>query len=220
MAHPRLKRFLLIVVIASLVAAAIVGATIFVVGRTGELEARVLLAVLLLGFFSLTGLCSSLRFERGLSWLGWLGVLVSVAGLAYGELLIWEVIPVEGFTDLKPPLSLGVVAVALAYTSLVLLARGRYRSVNLVVWLTVALVLAIAGALIGVIITEIDPPETAGRALGATAVLAALGTMLAPLLRKFLTLGEGPPVPGPGKPERGGRHRARAAGRGNEVKGV
>jgi hypothetical protein len=213
------KRFLLVVLIASLVAAALVGATIFVLGSAGDVEARVLLTVLLLGFFSLTGLCAAVRFERGLAWLGWIGILASLAGLVYSELLVWEAIPVEGFDELKPALSLGVASGAVAYASLVLLARGPYRSVNVVAWLTVALVLGISGVLVGLIVTELEPPDNAERALGAAAVLAVLGTMLAPLLRKFLVLGEATPSSGPARPGRGGRHRARAPRR-SEAKGV
>jgi hypothetical protein len=215
------KRFLIVVLIASLVAAALLAAGIFVVGSAGDLEARVLLTVLLLGFFSLTGLCASLRLERGMAWLGWLGILVSVAGLADAELLVWEVILVEGFDELKPALSLGVAAAALGYVSLLLLARGVYRSVNVVVWLTTALVLALGGAIVALIITEIEPPENAGRALGAGAVLAVLGSMLAPLLRRFSVLGEDLPSARRTTRGRGGRHRARAAAdRRSEVKGV
>jgi hypothetical protein len=227
---PRLKRYLLVVLIASLVAAAVVGAGIFVVGSAGDLEARALLSVLLLGFFSLTGLCASVRFERGLAWLGWLGVLVSVAGLAYSELLVWEVIPVEGFEQIKPALCLGVAAAGLAYASLLLLARGPYRSVNTTVWLTVAIVIATAGSLVALIVTEIEPPDIAGRALGAAAVVGVLGTMIAPLLRKVLALGEataasggataGPPPPRASRRTPKGRHRARAADRRPEAKGV
>jgi hypothetical protein len=219
-ARAGVKRFLLIVLIASLVAAALVGAAIFVLGSAGDLEARALLTALLLGFFSLTGLCAALRFERGLAWLGWVGILASLGGLAYSELLVWEAIPVEGFDELKPALSLGMAAVAVAYASLVLLARGPYRSVNVVVWLTVALVMAIAGTMVAMIVTEIEPPDSAERALGAVAVLTALGTLLAPLLRKFLLLGESAPSPGRPTQGRGGRHRARAADRRSEVKGV
>jgi hypothetical protein len=214
------KRFLLVVLIASLVAAALVGAAIFVLGSAGDLEARTLLTVLLLGFFSLTGLCAAVRFERGLAWLGWAGILASLGGLTYSELLVWEVVPVEGFDELKPALSLGVAAVAVAYASLVLLARGPYRSVNVVAWLTVALVMAIAGAVVALIVTEMEPPDTAERGLGAVAVLTVLGTMLAPILRKFLLLGQSPQSPGRPAQGRRGRHRARAADRRSEVKGV
>jgi hypothetical protein len=216
-----MKRFLLVVLIASLVAAALVGAAIFIVGSAGELEARVLLTVLLLGLFCLTGLCASLRLERGLAWLGWLGILAALGGLTYSELLVWEVVPVDGFDQLKPALSLAVAAAALGYVSLLLLARGPYRSVNAVVWLTAALVLAIGGAIVALIITEIEPPVNAGRALGAAAVLAVLGSMLAPLLRRLLVLGEDLPSARRAARGRGGRHRARAAAdRRSEVKGV
>jgi hypothetical protein len=211
------KRFLLILLIASLVAAAAVAGAVFIIGLAGELEARALLTVSLLGFFSLTGLGASLRFERGAVWLGWLGILVSLAGLAYSILLVWEVIPGEGFDQIKPALSLGVAAAALAYISLLLLARGPYRTVNVIVWLTVALVVAIAGSVITLIVTEVEPPDTAERAMGAAAVAAVLGTMLAPLLRKFLELGEA--VPDAAARGRGGRHRARPSRR-TEVKGV
>jgi hypothetical protein len=214
------KRFLIVVLIASLVAAALLAAGIFVVGSAGDLQARVLLTVLLLGLFSLTGLCASLRLERGMAWLGWLGILASLAGLAYAELLVWGVIPVEAFAELKPALSLGVASAAFAYVSLLLLARGPYRSVNVVVWLTVIIVLAIAGALIGAIVTEIEPPDTAVRALGAAGVLALLGTMLAPLLRKFLALGGEAAPPGRADRGRGGRHRPRRPDRRPEAKGV
>ncbi len=215
-----MKRFLLVVLILSLVVAALVGAAIFILGSAGDLEARVLLTVLLLGFFSLTGLCAALRFERGLAWLGWIGILASLAGLAYSELLVWEAVPVEGFDELKPALSLGVTSAAVAYASLVLLARGPYRSVNAVAWLTVALVLAIAGALVALIVTELEPPDNAERALGAAAVLTVLGTMLAPLLRKLIVLGEATASPSRAARERGGRHRPRAADRRTEEKGV
>ena len=220
MAGTRLKRFLLVVLIISLVAAALVGAGIFILGSAGDLEARVLLTVLLLGFFSLTGLCAAVRFERGLAWVGWIGILASLAGLTYSELLVWDVVPVEGFDELKPALALGVASAAVAYGSLVLLARGSYRSVNVVAWLTVVLVLAIAGSLIALILTELEPPDAAERALGAAGVLAVLGTMLAPLLRKFLLLGDAAPSPSRAARERGGRHRARAADRRSEAKGV
>lgn len=220
MRFSRLKRYLLVVLIVSLVAAALVGVAIFIIGSAGDVEARALLTALLLGFFSLTGLCAAVRFGRGLAWLGWAGILASLAGLTYSELLVWEVIPIERFADLKPALSLGVAAVAVAYASLVLLSRGPYRSVNVVGWLTVILVVAIAGALIGLILTETEPPEQAGRALGAAAILAVLGTMLAPLLRKFLALG-GEPAPSGGEDRgRGGRHRARRPDRRPEAKGV
>jgi hypothetical protein len=81
-------------------------------------------------------------------------------------------------------------------------------------------VAAIAGSLIGLILTEMEPPEQAGRALGAAAILAVLGTMLAPLLRKFLTLGGEPPSHGGEDRGRGGRHRARRSERRPEAKGV
>lgn len=220
MARTRVKRFLLVVLIASLVAAAAVGTAIFAFGSAGGLEARVLLSVLLLGFFSLTGLAAAVRFERGAVWIGWLGILASLAALAYSGLLVWEVIPVEGFEQIKPALSVGVAATALAYVSLLLLARGPYRSVNVVVWLTAALVVAIAAALILLIITEVEPPETGERGIAAAAVAAVLGTLLAPLLRAFLILGEPSAASGPSARDRGGRHRPKAAVRRSEVKGV
>lgn len=221
MAGPRLKRFLLVVLIVSLVAAALVSVGIFVLGRSGDLEARALLTVLLLGFFSLTGLCAAVRFERGLAWLGWLGVLVSLAGLAYSELLVWQVIPVEGFSAIKPALSLAVGAVALAYGSLLLLAGGPYASVKVVTWLTLMLVVILAGGVIAFIVTEIEPAPELTRGMAAVAILAVLGTMVVPLLRKFLALGGGDPPPprGPTKRNRRGRHRARRAER-PEAKGV
>jgi hypothetical protein len=219
-ARTGVKRFLLVVLIVSLVAAALVGAAILVIGSAGDLEGRVLLTVLLLGFFSLTGLCAALRFERGLAWLGWAGILASLAGLVYAELLVWQVVPLEGFDQLKPALALGIASAAVAYASLVLLARGPYHSVNVVAWLTVALVVAIAGALVALLVTELEPPDNGERALGAAGVLTVLGTMLAPLLRKFLLLGESAPSPGRPAQGRRGRHRARAADRRSEVKGV
>jgi hypothetical protein len=218
-AGARLKRFLLVVLIVSLVAAALVSVGVFVLGGTGDLEARALLTVLLLGFFSLTGLCAAVRFERGLAGLGWLGVLVSLAGLTYSELLVWRVIPVEGFSAIKPALSLAVGALALGYGSLLLLARGPYRSVNAVTWLTLLLVAVLAGGLIGFIVTEIEPPPELSRGTAAVAILAVLGTMLAPILLKFLSLGGAPPPPGR-ESDRRGRHRARKGERRQEAKGV
>jgi hypothetical protein len=219
-ARAGVKRFLLVLLIVSLVGAALVGATILLVGSAGELEARILTSVLLLGFFILTGICAAVRLERGLAWVGWIGILTSIAGLAYSELLVWEVVRTEDFDDLKPALSLGVSAAALAYASLVLLARGPYRSVNVLSWFTVAVVAAIAASLVALIVSEIEPSQNASRALGAAAILAALGTILAPLLRKFLSMGEDSLTAISPSRGRGGRHRPRPSERETEIKGV
>jgi hypothetical protein len=202
-----------------LVAASLAALVVLVLGSGGTLGAGPVQTALVLGFFGLTGLSAAVRLERGAAWLGWVGILASLAAFVYWELLVWEVFPVEGFDQIKPGLSLGLAATTIAYASLLLLARGPYRSVNAVIWVTELLLVVLAATVIGLILTDAEPPDPLERALGAVAILILLGTLLAPVLRAFFRVGAAGDG-GSDSRDRGGRHRARGAGRRSEVKGV
>lgn len=58
------KKVFLITMIISLSISALVGIVLFLIGSFGYLELRILLTTLAIGGFSLTGLCSSLLYDK------------------------------------------------------------------------------------------------------------------------------------------------------------
>lgn len=189
--------------IMSLTGGAAVGIGVVVVGRGTEVEPRLLLSALALGGFSATGLPAGMWIDRRrFVWLGAAGVLASAAGLVYSTLLIWGLPPSPapgppGPGEQKTAISLVVAAVTLAYLSLLALAAGRHRLVDAVVVLTAAAVVLLSILVVLSIAVDAEPRGALARALGVLSILAALGTLVAPLLGRLLAQRRGAP----------GRHR-------------
>ena len=97
---------------------------------------------------------------------------------------IWEIID---FDDaLKPAIIFIILALSIAHSSLLLLARSDKNLVNTSLTATIVFNIIVALMLIYLILVEFDDvDEFYFRLLGVFAVLDVLGTIVTPLLKKF-----------------------------------
>lgn len=198
-----MRRLLLIVVLASLIASAATGIFIFLRGEFGDTQRNLLLTTLAVGGFSLTGLATTMVAS---SWWLWLvrpiGLAASAVALGLVVLFIWGIVDSDDWL-----LKLAGTMMVLAFTSAHLSLLGTLRPVNWIVWLwhsaTVLAAVGLAYLVIGAIWGHIklDDESLYVRWLGVVAILDVLGTIgLLPLSR--LTSASRPSVPRIRRPAR------------------
>jgi hypothetical protein len=179
-----IRRVFLVSLISSLSLSALVAIFIFLVGNFGEIEVRLLLTTLTIGGYSLTGLCSSVLYDkRRYTGFALLGIVVAVIGFLMTVGALWEIVDPEDAW--KGVLIFMVLSFSIAHTSLLLLAKSEHSLVNTLLSATVICIAIVAGMLINLIIGAFNGlGEFYYRLLGVFAVLDVLGTIVVPILRR------------------------------------
>ena len=179
-----LKRVFLISVIASLSIAALVGIVIFLLGRFGETELRILLTTLFLGLFSLTALCCATLYERQKAApISLLGLLASAGALLMTLVVVWGDFEEDG---IKIALILGILAFSFAHVSLLLLPTISSNAVQFIRSSTFFFIALVAGMLIYFILTDFRTYDGFFiRLIGVFSILDVLGTIVTPIAMKM-----------------------------------
>ncbi len=184
----RLKRVCLTVMIISLSISALAGIFVLVVGRQlGDFEGKVLGSTTVIGAYSLVGLCGAIWYDRR-RYLPLAGLTIAAAGggMLYALAFIWDVVRVS--RDMERILGIQITwTVFLAHTSLNLLSLSAQRVVLSIVTGTSACAALVAMMFTYVILEEPRGDEWA-RVIGSLSILTVLGTIVAPLARKMITL--------------------------------
>lgn len=197
MTDPSLKgirRVAIIFIIVSLAIAALFGIVTLLTGDFGELQGKILLTTLLLAGFSITALCHLAVVGRSLRIVGFVGIAVSVLAFVSGAVLIWR--SWDNWSEpweitLKAFSVFSILAASLAQANLLLLlAERRNRIVRTGLFVTVSLIGVLALLVILPIVTDGDIPGDSGdgywRFFGVVAILDVLGTIVIPVLGRFL----------------------------------
>jgi hypothetical protein len=185
------KKIFLIGLIVSLSIGALLGIIIFLVGNFGEIQIRILLTTLIIGGFSLTGLCCSTLLEKkGFSALAIIGMILSVCGFLFITSLIWEIINWNSFDAVwKVMIILIVLAFSTAHASLLLLIKSDKKIVNVSLTTTLLFVSLVALELIILVFNEFRHIDDMWwRILGVFAIFDVLGTILTPILKNVTAL--------------------------------
>lgn len=188
------RRITVIVIIVSLSVTAIIGIVTLLTASFGELQGKILLTTLLMAAFSITALCHLAVVGRALRVVGYVGIAVSALAFLAGALLIWRNWDeVEGAWDtlLKAFFVLTVLSASFAHANLLLLLGDRRSPViRLGLFATVGLIALVALLLILPIVTEGDIPGPDGelywRIFGVVAILDVLGTIVLPIIGRFV----------------------------------
>ena len=185
-----MSKFLLMGVLASMVASAATGIFIFLFGEFGPTQRNLLLSTLAIGGFSLTGLGSTVGVG---SWWLWparpLGLAASLVGLALVLLLIWDLLDND-----ERNLKLAGTLAVLAFTSAQLSLLGLLRPANkwVLFWSLGAMLASVGMAylIIGGIWEHLRPDseQIYLRWIGVAAILDVTGSIcLFPLSRLLKT---------------------------------
>jgi hypothetical protein len=184
-----LKKIFLIGLIVSLSLTALIAIGIFIGGKFGKTEGRVLTSTLAVGIYSLTGLCNSvlLNKQKG-AVLALFGIVISLIAFFVNIATIWEMQGLEA--TWKPCLSLLILSVASGHASLLLATCPSAKPLATVsLYSTMVFIGIVAGMLLYLILQSnfIHMEEGFYRALGVFSVLNVLGTIVTPILKKINT---------------------------------
>lgn len=179
------RRVFLISLVASLSISALIAIFVFLFGNFGETESKLLATTLTVGGYSLTGLCSSVLYDRKKYIpLAFLGIIVSVFGFLVTVTAVWEI--VDFYSLLQAVLTFIILAFSIAHSSLLLLAQTDKKLANLSLKATIGFIIIVALMLIYLVQVEfVNVNEFYYRLLGVFAVLDVLGTIVTPILKKF-----------------------------------
>lgn len=195
------RRAAVIGIIVSLSITAVIGIATLLTGDFGDTQSRILGTTLLIAAFSITSLCHLAVAGRALRIVGYVGIAVSVVALIAGVVLIWRDWGDYGSLDVlfKAFAIFSILAVSFAHANLLLLLGERKRPViRIGLFVTVGLIAVVASMLILPILTDGDIPgdnDDYWRVFGVVAILDALGTIVLPVMSRFLRDDPGAAIP-------------------------
>ena len=181
-----LKRLFLVTLLLSLVASAVIGIAIFLVGDFDSTQLKLLGTTACVGAFSLTGLASATGVGSARWWwwrpLPYLGIASSAAALAVIILLIWDLWDTLslGRQDFKLVSSLVVVAFSIAHLSLLAAVQ---RTSGLLRWCRTGTLIVIVAVAVLLIVGILNLPDFDEewrlylRLLGVLLILDVIGTL-------------------------------------------
>lgn len=185
-ARPRasvLRRAIVGVIIVSFGLAALGGIVVLLGASLGDPAWKVLATTAIVGAFSVAVLCCAALLGRRLQTVGVVGATVSVLAAALSVVAVWWQPDwrAEIFWDLL--WTLIAASVALSFGSLLLLlADRRQRAVRVGLLVTLALFALLFALVVYPIWTNMSGGDAYSRAVGITAILAALGAVVVPVL--------------------------------------
>jgi hypothetical protein len=190
-----LKRMFIIGIITSLVLSAGAGIFVLLTGSFDLIDGKILGTTLAIGLFSITSLADLRNFESeqaSYRSFALIGLGLSLIALVLVTLIIWS----DTFIDMpwKPAAVSSILAISAAHASLLLPARGKNAALNSAVTVTLGMIALVAGLIIYLVLGEdTEVGDMFYRLLGVFAILDVLGTILVPILSKFLPSSPGSP---------------------------
>jgi hypothetical protein len=178
-----LKQVFLRTFIATVVASAMIGIYVFLLGDFGELEVKILLTTLTISYFSVTSLACAAAFETNKGGrLAPAGIALSILGFLLFMPGIW-VQDYEWEAYGKLMLILGIFAFSIAQVSLLaLVPHARFQR-----WIFLAVatvILALASLICAMIVFELHA-EWLQRVAGVLGILDGCGSLVIPVLSKL-----------------------------------
>ena len=179
-----LKRISLLTLIISLSISALLAIFFLLSGHSDTLEIRLLLTTLVIGLYSMTGLGSSILYERK-QYVPFtlLGIVSSIVAALVTIGLIWEVI--NGGSAWKIIGTLSIIALAVTHCSLLLLLHVSNKTVSLLRLVTLLMIAIVSAMLILEVVSGASQGSFYIRVLDSIAVLDVLGTVVVPIANKI-----------------------------------
>lgn len=178
------KNLLLRLLIAALLASAVIGIFVFLVGGFGETTFQLLFTTLSIGGYCLTGLsCSIIYSKLEFRTLSTIGMIISALALSLTVLGIWVFNRFEGFWQLT--IVFGILSLGMAHVCLLLRVERKSVYVGRITAMTIFVIGMVALMLIKATLTKFSEGEFYFRMLGVLAILDILGTIGIPLVNRL-----------------------------------
>jgi len=184
----KFKKIFLITMIFSLIISALIGISVFLFGKFGEIEMKLLLTTLTIGGFSLTGLCSStLYYKNKYLFFSKTGMIMAVVGFIISTCTIWEIL---NLTNIWKWIIISIIlSMSISHSSLLLLIQSRKTNVKFSLALTLLFISIVTIMLITLVLNGFDiDSEIYFKSLGIFAILDILGTLITPILLKVTSM--------------------------------
>ncbi len=183
----RLRRWVVGAIIASFSIAALGGIVVLLSGTWSDTAGKVLGTTALTGLFSVAVLCGVALLGKALQWFAWVTIVISITTLVVLLSQLWNDFA-GGEYIFKFNVTLCVLTAACAVASLLLLLIANDRqSVRLLLWVTISLIgVGVILSLLPVWQEEIGDQESYWRIIGVVWILAALGTVVLPVMSLLL----------------------------------
>ncbi len=178
------KKIFLKALIISLVISAIIGIYLFLFGDFEDSDTRLLLTTLTVGWYSMTGLCSSVVHSRkSFKIFSSFGIIISILGFFITVIGIWDIID----NDLiwKLVMTFVILSVMISHISLMFLVKPKSKKIKYLMVLTIVFITIVTIMLIIEILVESEKGDFFYRLLGVFAILDVLGTISTPVLNRI-----------------------------------
>ena len=181
-----MKKNVLKILIATLIISAILGISIIVLDLWNEMSVKVLATTAIIFGFSIPGLCCSTIYEKeDVKPFSIAGMTICVIGCLYILLLLWGILPTNGFFDVftwKVILSSIILSSSFGHLSLLLSITSNEKIVQYFKNSTIVLSIIIDILLLIMIIFEV---EINWQLITVLAILIVLGTIVTPIMNKL-----------------------------------
>jgi hypothetical protein len=178
------KKIFLRTFIVALSISAVIGIVIFLIGDFGETEMKLLGTTLSIGGYSITGLCSSIIYNRAkFKTFSIVGMLIAVLGFLCTISAIWEFVDMDKIWRIM--VIFIILTVSMAHISLLLQIHTKTHTIKYSLFGTILFISIVALMLIKGTINEFEEKEFFFRLLGVFAILDVLGTIATPILNKI-----------------------------------
>ena len=183
------KKYFLKILITALVISALIGIYLFLFGDFEDSDTRLLLTTLTVGWYSMTGLCSSVvHNQKKIKFFTLLGMIISVIGFFITVIAIWEIIDNDLIWRLV--MTFVILSVMISHVSLLFLIKPKSKKINYLMATTIIFITLVTAMLVVEIMIESEKGDFFYRLLGVFAILDVLGTISTPVLNKMTKISE------------------------------
>ena len=178
------KKYFLKTLITALVISALIGIYLFLFGDFEDSDTRLLLTTLTVGWYSMTGLCSSVvHSQKKFKFFSLLGMTISIIGFFMTVIAIWEIVDNDLIWRLV--MTFVILSVMISHVSLLFLVKPKSKKINYLMTTTIVFIILVTVMLVVEIMIESEKSEFFYRLLGVFAILDVLGTISTPVLNRM-----------------------------------
>jgi len=186
-----IRNYALLSLIVSFCLCGLAGIIILIIGTFGETEQKVLNTTMIFAGYSILGLCCSiLAGKRKFPYVAYTGVGICIAGLIYSIIFIWtDLDSSSNVIYAKLSATFAILAFSFAHSSLILLVPAIRQYLKAVLASTISAMSIVWIMSLYFFWNDGKIPFENGlyfRIMGVFGILAALGTISAPILAKIV----------------------------------